>query len=124
MITRRSIDVDCFVHSNPIPCATRIGPLVTSSIVVGRNPGSDVVPDDLAAQLDNLFVHVGEMLRGAGADWRHVAKMNFWVPSLDDRAAINVPWVRHFPDPASRPSRHTQVGVTVAQCDFVAFISD
>ncbi len=123
MSPRRSIDVDCFVHANPIPCATRIGPLVTSSIIVGRNPDG-TVPDDLVTQLDNLFAHVGEMLGGAGADWRHVAKMNFWVPSLDDRAAINVPWVRHFPDPASRPSRHTQVGVAVAQCDFLALVSD
>jgi 2-iminobutanoate/2-iminopropanoate deaminase len=103
---------------------SRIGPLITSSIIVARNPGGDGVPDDIASQLDNLFHHVGEMLRAAGADWRHVAKMNFWVPSLDDRAAINVPWVQHFPDPAARPSRHTQVGGKVAQCDFLAYIDE
>ena len=27
-MTRRSIEIESFVHSNPIPAATRIGPLV------------------------------------------------------------------------------------------------
>ena len=122
---RQSFDIDSFVHANPIPCVTRIGPLVMSSIIVSRDPGGDTVPDTIEAQLDNLFRHVGDMLHAAGADWEHVAKMTFYMPSLDLRAQLNVPWVAHFPDPASRPARHTQLASTsYAQCDFVAFVVD
>jgi hypothetical protein len=32
--------------------------------------------------------------------------------------------MRHFPDPHARPSRHTQVGGKVAQCDFLAYVID
>jgi enamine deaminase RidA (YjgF/YER057c/UK114 family) len=112
-------------HANPIPAVTRIGPLVMSSIIASRNPGSSDVPDDVSAQLDNLFTHVGEMLAAAGADWRHVAKMTFYLPSLELRAELNGPWVAHFPDPASRPARHTQLSSgRAAQCDFVAYVDD
>ena len=122
---RQSFDIDSFRHANPIPCVTRIGPLLMSSIIVSRDPGGDTVPETIEAQLDNLFHHVGEMLHAAGADWQHVAKMTFYMPSLDLRAQLNVPWVAHFPDPASRPARHTQLAPTsYAQCDFVAYVDD
>lgn len=124
-MSRQSFDIDTFRHANPIPCVTRIGPLVMSSIIVSRDPGGSTVPDSIDRQVENLFHHTGEMLKAAGADWRHVAKMTFYMPSLDLRAEINVQWVAHFPDPASRPARHTQIGNTpYAQCDFVAYVDD
>jgi enamine deaminase RidA (YjgF/YER057c/UK114 family) len=122
---RQSWESASMPHANPIPAVTRIGPLVMSSIIVGRNPGSSDVPDDIRAQLDNLFTHVGDMLASAGADWRHVAKMTFYLPSLDLRAELNDPWVAHFPDADSRPARHTQLSSgRAAQCDFVAYVDD
>lgn len=122
---RRSFDVASMPHGNPIPSATRIGPLVVSSVIAGRNPGTSEVPDALADQLENLFHHAGDILAAAGADWEHVVRMNFFLPSLDDRVALNVPWERHFPDPASRPTRHTQVGsAPYAQCDVWAYVPD
>jgi 2-iminobutanoate/2-iminopropanoate deaminase len=124
-MTRRSFDVTSVTHSNPIPAVTRIGPLVMSSIIPARDPATGEVPDDVRAQLDHLFQHTGEMLAAAGADWRHVAKMTFYLPSLDLRAELNDPWVAHFPDPTSRPARHTQRSSGgYAQCDFVAYVDD
>ena len=48
---RRSIDIESFSHTNPIPSASRIGPLVVSSVVVSRDPGTTRVPDDIDAQI-------------------------------------------------------------------------
>ncbi len=121
---RRSIHIESFQHSNPIPAACRIGPMIASSVIVGRDPGANVVPDDVESQIANLFSHMGEMLREAGADWEHVIKIDFSVPSLDDRAAINGPFLEHFPDPESRPARHTSAGSPVAQCAFWAYVTD
>jgi 2-iminobutanoate/2-iminopropanoate deaminase len=124
-MARRSFEVASMPHSNPIPAVTRVGPLVTSSIIASRDPGASTVPDDVRAQLDNLFHHVGEMLAAAGADWRHVAKMTFYLPSLDLRAELNDPWLAHFPDPRSRPARHTQLSSgKYAQCEFLAYVDD
>jgi 2-iminobutanoate/2-iminopropanoate deaminase len=121
---RRSIDIESFRHSNPIPGACRIGPMIASSVIIGRDPDSTSVPDDVESQIANLFAHMGELLREAGAGWEHVIKIDFSVPSLDDRAAINVPFLEHFPDPGSRPARHTTAGASVAQCAFWAYVVD
>ena len=112
-------------HGNPIPAVTRMGPLVVSSVIAARDPGSHEVPASLAEQVENLFHHAGEILAAAGAGWEHVVRMNFFLPSLDDRAALNEPWLRRFPDPESRPTRHTQVGsAPYAQCDVWAYVRE
>jgi enamine deaminase RidA (YjgF/YER057c/UK114 family) len=124
-MSRRSIEVEGFAHTNPIPAATRVGPLVVSSIIPARDPGTEHIPAEPVAQVANLFHHVGAMLSAAGGDWRHVAKMTFYVPDLALRDVINGIWAEHYPDPASRPARHTQLspGATIS-CDFLAYITD
>jgi 2-iminobutanoate/2-iminopropanoate deaminase len=124
---RRSIEIASFQHVNPIPVASRVGPLLVSSVIGPRDPGGEGVPDDVDAQLVNLFHHVGEMLEAAGAEWRHIAKMTFYVADIAVRDAINGPWTEHFPDPASRPARHTQVSPTAGRavtCEFLAYVDD
>jgi 2-iminobutanoate/2-iminopropanoate deaminase len=123
-MSRRSVNVESFAHTNPIPGASRIGPLLISSVISGRDPGTETVPAAPEAQIANLFHHVGEMLRAGGADWRHIAKMTFFVPDLSYRKAINGPWAERFPDPASRPARHTQLSSGALQCDFIAYVDD
>ncbi len=122
--SRRSIEIGSFRHSNPIPAASRIGPMIASSVITPRFPNSTDVPDDVATQIDNLFAHIGAILDAAEAGWEHVIKLEFTVPSLDDRAIINGPFLERFPDPESRPARHTSVGTAQAQCTFWAYVPD
>jgi 2-iminobutanoate/2-iminopropanoate deaminase len=123
-VARQSIDIPDFTHVNPIPGACRIGPLLVSSVIVGRDPASSNLPDSPEAQYQNLFHHIGKFLEAAGADWRHLARITFFVPDIAFRDACNPVWVQHFPDPASRPARHTQVvgGSKFASCEFIAYI--
>ena len=126
-MTRQSIDISSFQHANPIPCATRIGPLIESSIIPPFNDGSRDVPDTLAEQIDNLFLHMGNMLTEAGAGWGDMAKVTFFVAdAAASREALNGPWVERFPDAASRPSRHNlQVpggGPVQISCVFTAYV--
>ncbi len=124
---RRSIDVEGFQHTNPIPSASRVGPLLASSVILPREPGGTHTPDSVDEQLANLFTHIGRMLEAGGADWRHIVKVSFYVPDLALRDAINGPWVQRFPDPASRPARHTQLtaaGGRAISCEFLAYIDD
>ena len=124
MSSRRSIEIDGLSHKTAIPVATRIGPLVTSSVISPFDPGTRNVPDSIEAQYANIFRHVELMLEQAGADWRHVAKMEFWTPS-NDRGELDPIWIEKFPDPASRPSRHTHVGQgEYARASFIAYVED
>lgn len=125
-MTRQSIDITSFTHTNPIPAASRVGPLLVSSVIAGRDPGAATVPDDAGAQYVNLFHHIGEILAAAGAEWRHIARITFHVPDIAFRDACNPVWIEHFPDPQSRPARHTQVvaGAKLATCEFIAYVDD
>jgi len=125
---RQSIEIDTFAHLNPIPAATRIGPLVVSSIIPAFDAGTRNLPDSIDEQLANLFGHVGKMLEGAGAGWGDVAKMTFYVSDIAVRDAINGPWAERFPDEDSRPSRYTQLissgGGTSVSCEFLAYVEE
>lgn len=127
-MSRRSIETDSFQHENPIPVATRIGPLVTSGIIPALNPGTRDMPDSLEEQVANLFTHIGNALAGAGGGWEHVAKITFFANDPEARGKINPFWLEKFPEEGSRPSRHTQItadgGRARISCDFIAYIED
>jgi enamine deaminase RidA (YjgF/YER057c/UK114 family) len=126
-MTRTSIEIDSFAHQNPIPAATRCGPLIESSIIPPTNPGVREVPDSLDDQITNLFTHMGQMLDKGGATWDDMVKITFFVAdAAASRPALNGPWVQHFPDPESRPSRHNleipMSGKAQISCVFTAYV--
>jgi len=125
-MTRKSIEIKSFVHANPIPAASRIGPLLVSSVIAPRDPGEVSVPETPEGQYANLSHHIGEILAEAGADWRHIARITFFVPDVSYRDSCNPIWVERFPDADARPARHSQIvpGSKVATCEFIAYIDD
>ncbi len=128
-MTRVSIEIPTLSHSNPIPAATRIGPLIESSIIMPFDAGSRTLPEGLDAQIDNLFLHMGEILKAAGASWSDVVKVTFFTDEpIPTRAAINRQWLDKFPDPHSRASRHTmnspKPGKASVSCVVTAYVQE
>jgi len=117
-MARQSIEITSFQHVNPIPAASRIGPLLVSSVIAP--------PDTAEAQYANLFHHIGQILDASGAEWRHIARITFYAPDAAFRDSCNPIWVEHFPDADARPARHTQVvaGTKVVTCEFIAYIDN
>lgn len=124
-MARRSIEISSFAHQNPIPAASRVGPLLASSVIAGFNPGERKMPDTFDEQLANVFHHMGEMLTEAGGGWGDVARITFFVSDLAYREQINDTWVEKFPDADARPARHTQLASgkgPMVTCEFLAYI--
>jgi 2-iminobutanoate/2-iminopropanoate deaminase len=108
MAKRQSVNFPGFSHQNPIPNASRIGPLLMSSIISGVNPGTRDLPPELAQQISNIFTHIRSAVEAAGGTIDDIIKINFWMKDpTTGRAALNDEWVKMFPDAASRPGRHT-----------------
>ncbi|MEM7337623.1 MAG: RidA family protein [Actinomycetota bacterium] len=128
MSDRRSVETDSFAHENPIPVATRIGPMLISGIIPAYDPGTRNLPTDLEAQVGNLFTHIGQALTNGGGTWDDVAKITFFTNAANARPLVNPFWVERFPDPDSRPSRHTQLipndAAPSISCEFIAWIAD
>jgi enamine deaminase RidA (YjgF/YER057c/UK114 family) len=109
MAKRKSINYPGFAHQNPIPNASRIGNIVMSSVIGGRDPETGATPTDLGGQVTNVFKQIRLCVEAAGGTVDDIIKIEFWMkqPSTG-RAALNEEWVKMFPDAAARPARHTQ----------------
>jgi 2-iminobutanoate/2-iminopropanoate deaminase len=128
MTERRSIDVEGYRHANPIPAACRIGSMLMSGVITGRDPVSGQLPGSIEEQCANMFGHVQRILEAAGGSMANIIKMTIWLRDAGNREALNAEWVRRFPDPASRPARHTvplaDSGDSLIQCDVTAVFDD
>lgn len=127
MTKRRSIEVEGLKHVNPIPNACRIGPLLMSGGIYGKDPATGQIAGDIAEQCKLMFENVRRVLEAGGATPEHVIKMSFWVTDKALRSHINKEWVAMFPDPHSRPARHTftdadQPSGALVTCDVIAVI--
>jgi 2-iminobutanoate/2-iminopropanoate deaminase len=124
---RTSVYVDGFAHANPIPAAARIGDLVYSGVITGRDPDTNLPAATLDQQAAFMFEHLRAIVAASGATLDDVIKVTVWLRDQSDRQAVNREWVAMFPDPADRPARQAHAadlasGVLV-QCDFVAVVN-
>ncbi len=129
MAKRQSVDIPGFSHANPIPGASRIGNILMSSVISGRDPSTGETPEDLSEQIFNVFAHIRSAVESAGGSPNDIIKITFWVEDpATGRAALNGEWEKMFPDEGSRPARHTLPlqgrGPNQVTCDFVAVLDE
>jgi enamine deaminase RidA (YjgF/YER057c/UK114 family) len=126
MAQRTSIHIDGFKHANPIPNASRIGDLLVSGVFMGRDSRTGATPPDLAGQCALVFRHVKDTVEAAGGTTDNIIKVSVWLKDPARRDELNAEWVRMFPDPHSRPARHTTKDLSdspyLIQCDFMAVL--
>src|SRR6185312_5745306 len=125
MAKRKSINYPGFKHQNPIPNASRIGNILMSSVISGRDPETGTMPPALDAQVANVFKQIRLCVEAAGGTVDDIIKVNFWVKDpATGRTALNGEWSAMFPDADSRPARHTlALGANNPNhltCEFVA----
>lgn len=107
---RRSIHVPGLGHgSQPIPVASVVGGLLATGGISGRDPVTNEIPEDPAAEVAQAFANLRAVLEAAGASPDDVAKVTVLVQDREVRQHINPVWVEMFPDHESRPARHTLV---------------
>ena len=107
-MTRRSIEVPGLHHGGaPIPQASLVGPLLTSSGINGMDAGTGEVPPALEEQVRLIFVNIAAVLAEAGGSVEDIARCVFYVRERSARGAIDAELTAMFPDPVSRPARHT-----------------
>ncbi len=123
---RSSVYVEGFSHKNPIPAGCRIGPLLMSGSIQGNDPATGKPADGIDAQCRYMLDNVRRIVEAAGGSTQDIVKLTVWMKDRAQRPALNTPWLEMFPDPASRPARHTMqadldMGKLI-ECDFTAYI--
>lgn len=125
---RQSIYTDGFAHQNPIPAAARIGNLVYASSLHGKDPETGRVAPTLEQQCKLMFAHMRRVVEAAGGTTDDIIKVTLWLADRSQREPVNREWIAMFPDPESRPARHSlQAELTDGQlvvCDFIAVLDE
>jgi len=110
---RESFDIPPVGHNAPIPMAARVGNIVYTSGIMGRDPVSGEMPEAIEEQAKNCFRNLENVLAKAGARPSDVLKVTVYIKSNNTRQAVNPAWLEMFPDPHSRPARHQTVVETL-----------
>jgi 2-iminobutanoate/2-iminopropanoate deaminase len=106
---KRSLDVPHVGHKAPIPLGARVGPLICSSGIAGKDPADGSLPQDGALQVAHAFANLRALLAAAGAGLQHVARLTVTLADDALREPVNQHWLACFPDPQDRPARHIVV---------------
>eukprot|EP01036_Dinobryon_divergens_P015452 gene15452-20932_t len=102
---KRSLEVAGVSHGGaPIPMGARVGNMIFSSGIMGKDPATDTLPMDGAEQVKFAFQNMRALLAAGGASLDHLARMTVFIKDESVRAAINEEWVKCFPDPHDRPA--------------------
>ncbi len=129
MSDRRSIEVKGLEHVNPIPNASRIGSLLVSGGIFGKDPSTGNVPEGIEAQCAQTFANIRTVLAAGGATPEDVIKLSVWLKDMAYRPVVNKYYVEMFPDEHSRPARHTFPTPDLrepllVECEIMAVIQD
>lgn len=129
MPRRVSIEIPGLEHDNPIPAACRVGPFLITSGISGKELFTGKFPSGIEAQCEQMFSTMRKILEAAGGSPEDIVKINVWLRDRAQRPSLNKPWLAMFPDPHSRPARHTFAapelpGDMLVQCEIFAVIDD
>lgn len=108
MVQRRTIiEVPGLSHRTPIPLGSRVGNLVHSSPIYGRDLDRSVLPDDPDEQAECMMRNIQRFMEAAGGTTDDILHIQLYLKDFADRDAVDRAWVKLFPDEHNRPSRHS-----------------
>ena len=106
MAKRTVIEMPGLSHAAPIPNGAKIGNMVFSSAISGKDTATDKVPADADEQAEALFKNIRKFMELAGGTPENIAHMTVFLKDEKDRDSINKAWNKMFPDEHNRPARH------------------
>ncbi|HEX9445055.1 MAG TPA: RidA family protein, partial [Candidatus Binatia bacterium] len=106
MAKRTVIEMAGLSHGVPIPNGAKIGNLVFSSAISGKNPETGKVPENPDEQAEQLFKNIQKFMELAGGAPENIGHMTVYLADEKQRDSINKAWLKMFPDAHNRPARH------------------
>src|SRR3954454_24554472 len=79
MSRRKSIHIGNLKHVNPIQNACRIGNLLMSGVVLGRDPATGIMPERIEDQCANIFAHMKTIVEAGGGSTEDIIKVTVWL---------------------------------------------
>lgn len=83
----------------PYSQAIRVGNLVYTSGVIPVDPATGAIAEGSAAQAEQAFMNLTNLLEAAGTDASKVVKTTVFIKEMNDFGAINEVYAKYFPEP-------------------------
>lgn len=109
MSQREVISLPGIPHNAPLPTGAKIGNIVRSSALSGRDPGTNDFTDDPERQAAVLFDNIRRFMEKAGGTPDDIIHLTLYVKELRYNEVLDKEWVAMFPDANNRPARETTV---------------
>ena len=123
---REVVDIPGLSHGAPIPVGAKIGNMVFSSAISGRDPENGKLPEEPGLQAEVLFRNIWTFMKNAGGTPDNIAHMTVFLKEEKYRESINKKWVKMFPNEKDRPARHAVTtelrGSVLFQIELVAVL--
>ena len=125
---RINIKVPGLEYMNPIPLATRVGSLLVTSAIPGKDPETGQTGTDLESQCALMFANIPRIMEAAGGSIDDIVKLAVWLKG-DDKTHLNKEWLLMFPHQDSQPDRQTFQNQDLPQnyliqCEITAVLED
>lgn len=127
MAKRQRLFVPGVEHKAPIPMGVKIGNMVFSSAISGKDPATGKRPSDVKEEVKFVFQHIKTLMEEAGGSTGDIAKFSVAITDNSLREIVNEEWLTMFPDENDRPVRHITLhelgGGMHIQIEFVAVLN-
>jgi 2-iminobutanoate/2-iminopropanoate deaminase len=126
---KRSLEIPGVTHGNtPIPAGARVGPVIWSSGISGKDPRSGTLPASAEEQVRHAFQNLRTLVEAGGGALQDIVRITVFLKDGSLRPLVNGPWTELFPDPEDRPARHAVLadlqGDMLIQLEVVAVVQD
>lgn len=107
MANRRTvIEIPGLQHRTPISLGARVGNIVHSAPIYGKDLERDLLPEDPEEQARCMMRNIQKFMEAAGGTTDDIVHIQLYLKDFADRDAVDKAWVQLFPDANNRPSRH------------------
>jgi 2-iminobutanoate/2-iminopropanoate deaminase len=107
---RRAVHLAGVSHGPGRPAGSRIGNMVYSATLSGRDLATGELSGDPATQMATLFENMVSFLEAAGATIEDVIRVEFTLAAPEYRDTLNEEWLKYFHDEESLPTRKATIG--------------
>ena len=83
----------------PYSQAIEVNGMVYTSGQIPVDPATGLIPEGAAAQAEQVFKNLTNLLEAAGTSMANVVKTTVFIKNMGDFAAINEVYAKYFPEP-------------------------
>ena len=83
----------------PYSQAIRVGDMLFTSGVIPVDPATGNIPEGSAAQAQQAFTNLTNLIQDAGGSMENVIKTTVFIKEMDDFGVINEVYAKFFPEP-------------------------